>query len=112
TLRPIIPTHAQATDLSAIYAPAWRIWSDNTDRILAGYDPQPLPTADALALDTADQVQSAINAVASEFLTVLVARITPALRRWTITAELRHRSRWSAAVKAGTGVEIDMLLSA
>lgn len=112
TLRPIVPTASQATDLAAIMAPAWQTWQQNIERILAGYDPPPLPTADALTLDTADQVQSAINSVASEFLTVLVARITPALRRWTITAELRHRSRWSAAVKAGTGVEIDMLLSA
>lgn len=112
TLRPIIPTQAQATDLATIYAPAWRIWADSVDRILAGYDPKPLPAADALTLDTADQVQAAINAVASEFLTVLVARITPALRRWTVTAELRHRSRWSAAVKAGTDLDISMLLSA
>ena len=112
TLRPIIPTQAQATDLAAIYAPAWQIWQQNIDSILAGYDPPPLPTADALTLDTADQVQSAINSVANEFLTILTARITPALQRWVVRAESVHRSRWSAAVKAGTGVEIDMMLSA
>ncbi|WP_257541050.1 hypothetical protein [Sphingobium sp. CFD-1] len=112
TLRPIIPTQAQAADLATIYAPAWRIWSENIDRILAGYDPQPLPTTDALTLDTADQVQAAIGAVASEFLTILTTRITPALKRWVVTAELRHRQRWAAAVKAGVGIEIDMLMSA
>ena len=111
TLRPIIPTQAQATDLATIYAPAWRIWADNIDRILAGYDPQPLPTADALTIDTADQVQTAINGVANEFLTILTARIGPGLRNWLVRAERHHRSRWAAAVKAGAGIEIDMLLS-
>ena len=111
-LRPIIPTQAAATDLAAIMAPAWQIWQQNIDRILAGYDPPPLPTADALVMDTADQVQTAINSVANEFLTILTTRIGPSLRAWVTRAERGHRSRWSAAVKAGTGVEIDMLLSA
>lgn len=112
TLRPIIPTQAQATDLAAIYAPAWRIWSDNVDRILAGYDPAPLPTADAMTLDTVDEVQTAISQVAAEFLTALVVRITPELRRWSVIAERTHRSKWAAAVKAGTGIDLDMILTA
>lgn len=112
TLRPIIPTQAAATDLAAIYVPAWQIWADNIDRILAGYDPQPLPTADALTIDTADQVQVAISAVANEFLTILTARIAPGLRQWAVRAERVHRSRWSAAIKAGVGVDLDMMLTA
>lgn len=112
TLRPIVPTQAQATDLATIYAPAWRLWADSVDRILARYDPQPLPTADALTIDTADHVQSAIEGVANEFLTILTARITPALQRWIITAERVHRDKWAAAIKAGVGVDLDMLLSA
>lgn len=111
-LRPIIPTTAAATDLAAIYAPAWQIWADNIDRILVGYDPQPLPTADALTIDTADQVQAAISAVANEFLTILTARIAPGLRQWAVKAERVHRTRWSAAIKAGVGVDLDMMLSA
>ncbi|QDC37089.1 hypothetical protein [Sphingobium fuliginis] len=112
TLRPIIPTQAQATDLATIYAPAWRIWADNIDRILAGYDPQALPTGDALTIDTADQVQTAINGVANEFLTILTARITPALRDWIVRAERVHRDKWTAAVKAGVGVDLEMMLNA
>lgn len=112
TLRPIIPTQAQATDLATIYAAAWRIWADSVDRILAGYDPQPLPTADALTIDTADQVQTAINGVANEFLTILTARITPALRDWIVRAERVHRDKWTAAVKAGVGVDLEMMLNA
>lgn len=112
TLRPIIPTQAAATDLAAIYAPAWQIWADNIDRILAGYDPQPLPTADTLTIDTIDQVQAAISSVAQEFLTVLTARIAPGLRQWVVKAERTHRSKWSAAIKAGVGVDLDLILSA
>ena len=112
TLRPIVPTASQAVDLAAIIAPAWQIWQQNIDRILAGYDPAPLPTADALTLDTADQVQAAINSVANEFLTILTARITPALQRWTVQAERVHRSKWAAAVRAGVGVDLDMMLGA
>jgi hypothetical protein len=111
-LRPIIPTQAAAIDLAAIYAPAWQIWADNIDRILAGYDPQPLPTADALTLDTADQVQAAISSVAQEFLTILTARIAPGLRQWVVRSERVHRSKWSAAIKAGVGVDLDLILSA
>lgn len=109
-LRPIIPTQAAATDLAAIYAPAWRIWAEGIDRILAAYDPRPLPTADALTLDTADQVQAAINSVASEFLTILTARISPALRNWCIRVESWHRDKFTASVKAGTGLDVAMLL--
>lgn len=112
TLRPIIPTQAQATDLATIYAPTWQIWQQNIDRILAGYDPQPLPTGDALTLDTADQVQAAVNSVANEFLTILTARITPALQRWVVRAEQVHRDKWAAAIKAGVGVDLDLILNA
>ena len=111
-LRPIIPTQAAASDLAAIYAPAWQIWADNIDRILAGYDPQPLPTADTLTIDTVDQVQAAISSVAQEFLTVLTARIAPGLRNFAIRSERIHRSKWSAAIKAGVGVDLDLILSA
>ena len=112
TLRPIIPTQAAATALAAIYAPAWQIWAENIDRVLAGYDPQPLPTADTLTVDTVDQVQAAISSVAQEFLTILTARIAPGLRQWAVRAEKVHRSRWSAAIKAGVGVDLDMMLTA
>ena len=166
TLRPIIPTQAQATDLAQIMAPAWQIWQQNIDSILAGYDPPPLAVDSAMAYtrfdgssvpekggdtfglgatrrtkgeaeqehggivsidtavpvgsnptaasvtDTADQVQAAINSVANEFLTILTARITPALQRWVVQAERVHRSKWAAAVKAGVGVDLDMMLAA
>ncbi|QJR01731.1 hypothetical protein HH800_05700 [Sphingobium yanoikuyae] len=111
-LRPIIPTQAAAADLAAIYAPAWQIWADNIDRILAGYDPQPLPTADTLTVDTVDQVQAAISSVAQEFLTILTARIAPGLRNFAVRAERVHRSKFAASVKAGVGIDVDMLMSA
>lgn len=110
TFRPIVPTQAMATDLAAIYAPAWRTWSENIDRILVGYDPKPL--TDGLTRDDANAMQAAIDAVASEFLTRLVAQITPALRTFAIRAERIHRSRWAAAVNAGIGIDLSMVLTA
>jgi hypothetical protein len=111
-LRPIIPTDAQAIDLAAIIAPAWRIWAENIDRIMAGYNPAPLPVADALVLDSPDQITAAIESVANEFLTRLVTTITPGLRAWVVRAERIHRSKWAAAIKAGAGVDIEMVLQA
>lgn len=112
TLRPIQPTAAMATDLAAIYAPAWRIWAENIDRIMAGYDPAPLTSGDTLTVDSPDQIQSAIEAVAAEFLTRLVTIITPSLRRWAVTTERWHRRKWTAAIDAGTGVSLDTILTA
>jgi len=59
-----------------------------------------------------DQVQAAISSVAQEFLTILTARIAPGLRQWVVKAERTHRSKWSAAIKAGVGVDLDLILSA
>lgn len=101
-----------ASDLAAIYAPAWQVWRDATDSILAGYDPPPLRTGDALTLDSPAQVETAIQTTAAEFLRRLVMDITPGLRRWTVRAEIWHRDKWAAAVKAGTGVDLSTVLSA
>lgn len=111
TLRPIVPTQAMASSLAAITTVVATIWRENVDTILAGYDPAPLPTGDTLTLDTPDQVQSAIDAVHASFLTRLITEITPALRRWTLSAERWHRGKWAAAVKAGTGVDLSAVLT-
>lgn len=110
TFRPITPTKAQATDLAAIYAPAWRVWSDGLDRIMAGYDPEPL--TDSLTTDSPSQIESAVGALASEFLSRLVTEIGPGLRRWSVRYESYHRTRWSANIKAATGLDLDMILTA
>lgn len=110
TLRPIIPTDAQATDLAAVIAPAWRIWAENIDRIMAGYDPAPLPVADALVLDSPDQITAAIESVANEFLTRLVTTITPGLRAWVVRMERWHRDKFAAGIAADVGVDVSMML--
>lgn len=112
TLRPIIPTTAQATDLATIYAPAWRTWSEAIDAIMAGYDPAPLPTSDSLTIDSAASIQSAIDTAANSFLTRLVTTITPGLRRWGVRLELWHRSKWSAAVNGALGIDLSTVLTA
>lgn len=111
TLRPIVPTAAQATDLAAIIAPAWRIWAERTDAIMAGYDPAPLPASDALTTDSATHMQSAIEAAANDFLARLVAIITPGLRRFAVNVERIHRGKWIAAVRAGTSVDLSTILT-
>lgn len=110
TIRPIVPTAAAATELARIYAPAWQVWRDGLDRILAAYDPKPL--GDALTTDSPDAVQSVLNAIGGEFLTRLVTEITPGLRRFAVRAERIHRGKWSSAVLAGTGVDLGMMLTA
>jgi hypothetical protein len=110
TLRPIVPTSAQATDIARIIAPAWRIWAENLERIMAEYDPKPL--GDGLTLDSPDAIQRILDAIGAEFLTRLVAEITPGLRRLSVRTETWHRAKWAAAVKAGTGVSLDTVLTA
>lgn len=109
TLRPIVPTSAQATDIARIIAPAWRIWAENVERIMAEYDPKPL--GDSLTLDSPDAIQRILDAIGAEFLTRLVTDITPGLRRFAVRTESWHRSKWIAAVRAGTGVSLDTVLT-
>lgn len=112
TLRPIVPTAAAATELAAIIAPAWRVWAQGIESILAAYDPPPLEVGDTLTLDSPTQIETAIAALAAEFMTRLVTEITPSLRRWVVSTERWHRGRWSAAVKAGTSVDLGTVLTA
>ena len=116
TLRPIVPTRSQAVDLAAIIAPAWRIWAEGVDAIMAGYDPAPLGDGAttghfAVVHDSPAQIETAINALAAEFLTRLIVEITPGLRRWTARIERWHRQKWASAVLAGTGVDLSTVLT-
>lgn len=118
TLRPVIPTQAQALELARIITPAATIWRDAAESILAGYDPKPMVHGkppgilDALVGDSPGQMQAAIATTTAEFLHRLITEITPAMRRWAVRAEAHHRSRWAAAVKAGTGIDLGMMLTA
>lgn len=111
TLRPIEPTQAHATELAAIMVQAAALWRERIDLILAGYDPQPLPTGDTLTRDDAGQMTAAIDGVAAEFMTRLAVIITPALRRFAVGVEQWHRSKWIAAVRAGTGIDLSSVLT-
>lgn len=111
TLHPIIPTAMQANALAVILAPAWQVWRDAADSILAGYDPEPL-TGDTLTLDSPAQIETAINAAAADFLTRLLVQITPGLRRFAVSIERWHRTRWTANVKAATDVDLSTILLA
>lgn len=110
TLRPIIPTRAQSLDLAQIIAPAWQVWREAEERIMAGYDPAPL-TGDNLTLDSPAQIEAAIGETAAEFLRRLVTTVTPGLRRFGVRVEQWHRSKWASAVNAGTGVDLSTVLT-
>lgn len=132
TLRPITPTQAMAADLAAIYAPAWQVWRDGIDRIMAAYDPKPLgdnaldtgkntrnsagsslgeAAFNTTLADSPDAVQAILNAIGGDFLRLLITDITPGLRRWTVRTERWHRDKWIDAVRAGTGVDLSTVLS-
>lgn len=111
TLRPILPTQANALELAALTTQAATIWRERLDLILAGYDPEPLPTGDTLVRDDAGQMSAAIEGTAADFLTRLAVIITPGLRRFAARVEQWHRSKWIAAVNAGAGVDLASVLT-
>ena len=109
TLRPITITSALSTDLAAIMAPAWQVWRAAIPRIIVSYTPRAL--GDTLTRDTAEESVAAIEAAKREFLTVLVASITPKLRDYAARVERWHRNKWIAAVNGGLGVDLSTVLT-
>lgn len=108
TLRPIVTTAAQANELASIYAPIVAHWQEALPRILAAYR---LPVTDALTLDTADDMRSAIEVAQNEALRLVLA-FTPRARNWALRLERWHRDKWTGAVKTATNVDLGMLLTA
>lgn len=108
TLRPINPASAFTNDLATIYAPSWRVWREAVPAIMGTYDV--VPIADGLTVDSPAQTEQVMNAAAAEFIRVLVATVTPSLRRWAVLVEQWHRNKWIDAVKAGTGIDLATLL--
>lgn len=109
TLRPILPTAALANELAQILRAAITPWTEAIPAILAGYDPAPL--TDGLTRDTTQQMTAAIDAAAAAFATRLVVDITPRLRSWAARVERWHRQKWTANVRAGTGIDLTGFLT-
>ena len=102
TLRPINPTQANAQDLARLYLAVLAAW--DVDAIMSGYTgglTTDAPTDQASAIERAEQT-----------VTRLITEFASGLRLWQVRVERWHRSKWTAAVKAGTGLDIEMMLSA
>jgi SPP1 gp7 family putative phage head morphogenesis protein len=111
TLRPLIPTKSRADELAAILIRAATHWAAASAAILAGLDQKPLPTGDALTLDSPAQIQATVDTTAADFLHRVLVDITLSLRRWAVRSEQIHRDKWTAAIKAGTDVDLSSVLT-
>lgn len=104
TLRPIFPTQANASALAALYLAVIKVWQQAD--ILANY----AVTTDGLTIDAPPDQQAVIGEVERE-VSQLVLEFSAAMRSWAVRVERWHRGKWASAVKAGTGIELDMILS-
>lgn len=101
TLRPITPARGPEIALARLYTAVLAAWSP--ERILQGY-------TGGLTTDAPSDQTNAI-AEAENTVTRLIAQFTAGLRQWVVSAERIHRSRWSQAVKAATGLDLSMILT-
>lgn len=102
TLRDIVPPATLATDLYGTgYRQVVEIWQRHGPRIAAEYE----RTLAGMTTDSAEDVQSAIDAAADE-LQRLYLLLRPALRNWTLRTETWFRGKWRGAVLSATGVDL------
>lgn len=104
TLRPIEPTQSHAQELAALYLAVVRVWQREAGNILAGYSPTPLAT------DAPSDHQAAIDRVEAEVSRLILA-FGVGVRSYATRIERWHRSRWIAAIKAGTGIDLSTVLT-
>lgn len=108
TLRPIITTQAQASELAAIILQVVKVWEAAVPSIMAQYDPTPL--TDALTIDTIPGMQSAIDD-ADATVSRLMVLINTRLREWSVRLEKWHRSKWISSVAAATAIDLSTVLT-
>lgn len=101
TLRPIEPARGPEQDLARLYLAVLKAWSP--DAILRNY-------TGGLTTDAPSDQTNAI-AEAENTVTRLIAEFTAGLRDWVVRTERIHRSRWTAAVKSATTIDLQYLLT-
>lgn len=140
TLRPIEPTQSHAQELAALYLAVVRAWQRGARTILAGYTVPTLDNLTAgdypehvghdgrmvaaptpkgmdtrvrfpLVADAPRDNAAAIAATEGE-VSRLIVEFTAALRTFGVRVERWHRSKWTSAVKAGTGIDLSAVLTA
>lgn len=105
TLRPIKPTAIQASDLFDIYRPVIEAWRGAIPTIMATYE----RTLAEMVTDAPADLAADISQVDNTLFGLSVA-IRLRLERWAQVVEVFHRRRWTAAVRASTGVDISALI--
>mgnify|MGYP002723426931 CR=1 FL=1 len=100
-LRPVTPAVGPEQDLARLYLAVLKAWSP--DAILRGY-------TGGLTNDAPSDQTSAM-AEAENTVTRLIAEFSRGLREWLVKTERVHRSRWTAAVKSATGIDLSMILT-
>lgn len=100
-LRPIEPARGPEQDLARLYLAVLKAWSP--DAILGGY-------TGGMTTDAPSDQTNAI-AEAENTVTRLIAEFTAGLRDWVVRTERIHRSRWTAAVKSATTIDLQYLLT-
>ncbi len=104
--RPVTLPATTASDLFAAgYNPVIVAWTAAQAAIMAEYE----RSLAALTTDGAAEIGDILTRTEGE-IAVLLLSIRLRLQRWAQIAERLHRQRWAAGVKAGTGIDIGMMI--
>lgn len=101
TLRPVEPAIGPEKDLARLYLAVLKAWSP--EAILRNY-------TGGLTTDAPSEQSDAL-AEAENTVTRLITEFARDLREWLVRTEVIHRNRFMASVKAGTGIDLQYLLT-
>lgn len=105
-LRPVgLPTTLASDLFASVYSPIIAAWNEAQVAIMAEYE----RSLSAITTDAAAEIGDILTRTENDIATILL-NIRLRLRRWSAIAERIHRNRWTAAVKAGTGIDIGMMI--
>jgi SPP1 gp7 family putative phage head morphogenesis protein len=108
TFRPIVAPSTMATNLyQSSYRPIIEAWSALIPTIMAEYE----RTLSAMTTDSPADIGALFNRHEGDLLR-LVLTLKLRLAEWGFRVERFQRNRWVANVKAGTGVDISMMIGA
>jgi uncharacterized protein with gpF-like domain len=105
-VRDIVPAPVLAGEFyRAVFQPVVEVWAAAVVQLSEMY----ARTASEMAFDSPADIEREITAIADR-AAVLIVTVSPALRRWASRVEQVHRTRWEAAVRASTDIDLAMLI--